>query len=548
MAAVLAADRDTRVADAAMQDNQREVVNLLKHKADVNAPQGDGATALHWAAYQNNVDLAQKLIHAGASVKAVTRLGAISPLLMACRNGSASMIDVLLAAGADANSPDEHGTTALMMAAASGNADAVRTLLNHRANVNARESVHGQTALMFAAALNRGAVVQVLMAHGADAALQTKVAKLERIRFDEAGNVIDPKKEAAEKAKAAPKDVAGGKDATVGVGAGAGAKPKDAAETKKPKREFATEMGGMTPLLFAARDGQRDAVSALVECGVNVNEVSGAEHISPLVMAIFNGHYDVAAYLLDHGADPNITTIQGLAPLYATVDVQWVPHGWSPWPITDQEKTTYLQLMKALLDHGANPNAKLLKKVWSRSLSQDGTWVDAAGATAFWRAAQATDVAAMQLLVSGGADPNVPTKAGVTPLMVASGLGWAANFSVNAPGSWMPAVKYCLDQGANPNAVDETGYTALHGSAFIGNNEMISFLVSKGAKANAKTKSGDTIADMANGPVAHSIPHPETVSLLESLGSVNSHNCRSDQCVVAPKEEKKAAVGAAAKP
>ncbi len=206
-------------------------------------------------------------------------------------------------------------------------------------------------------------------------------------------------------------------------------------------------------------------------------------------MAISNGHYDLAEYLLDHGAEPNIATVQGLTALYATIDVQWAPHGWSPWPITDQEKTNYLQLMKDLLSHGAHPNAQLLKKVWSRTLSQDGTWVDAAGATAFWRAAQATDVAAMRLLVSWGADPNLPTKAGVTPLMVASGLGWAANFSVNAPGSWMPAVGYCLDLGANPNAVDEEGYTALHRSAFVGNNEMISFLVAKGARTDAKNKS-----------------------------------------------------------
>jgi ankyrin repeat protein len=152
----------------------------------------------------------------------------------------------------------------------------------------------------------------------------------------------------------------------------------------------------------------------------------------------------------------------------------------------------------------------------------------------------------MRLLVAHGADPNIASKAGDTPLMVAAGLGWALNFSRNAPDSWMAAVKYCLELGADVNAVDTKGYTALHGVAFRGDNALIKFLVDKGAKVDAKTGKGDTVADMANGPIPHSIPHPDTVALLEKLGSANSHNCRSDQCVPATVEDKKPA--AAAKP
>jgi ankyrin repeat protein len=277
----------------------------------------------------------------------------------------------------------------------------------------------------------------------------------------------------------------------------------------------------------------------LIEAGADVNESGAGDKMSPLVMAIGNGHYDLAKFFLDHGADPNLASDIGLTALYATVDMQWAPYAWLPQPITAQEKVTYLDLMTALLDHGAKPNARLQRKVWFRTLAGDSSWVDTAGATAFWRAAQSDDLAAMRLLVARGADPKIPSTAGVTPLMVAAGLGWAPNFSRNAPDSWMAAVKYCVELGADVNGADTKGYTALHGVAFRGDNEMIGFLVEKGAKVDGKTKKGDTIADMANGPIAHSIPHPETVALLEKLGSANSHNCRSDQCVPPTLEDKK---------
>ena len=190
--------------DAVQNDDQAAVTALLKQKADVNAAQGDGTTALHWAAFNDNLDLAKTLLAAGANVKATTRDGAITPLMMACRNGSAPMIELLLKAGANPNSSTVTGTTALMMAASSGSADAVKVLLDHGANVNAADLAHGQTALMFAASLNRADTIKVLMAHGANAGMTSMVTKTQVVRFNPDGNIVlpdEPDKPGAAKGK-----------------------------------------------------------------------------------------------------------------------------------------------------------------------------------------------------------------------------------------------------------------------------------------------------------------------------------------------------------
>lgn len=581
---------DTRLADAAQQDDRAAVRDLLNQKADVNKAQGDGMTALHWAASNDDLELVQALLAAGADVKAETRLGAVTPLFMACKNGSASTIEALLKAGASASAPDAHGTTPLMIAAAAGGADAVRVLLEHGAEVNAKETSHDQTALMFAAAFNRGAAIKVLLAHGADAKMTSKAVDPGCgsvfdvngcVETDENGDPVDENGNPlpANKDKDKDKEKADGQPASPDAKPAAPDKttevadlqaqvqkltaevddlkkhPNDkrknskdaskvAAAKKKEKKERrgATVMGGMTALLFAARDGQMDAARALVEAGADVNDAGAGEKMTPIVLAITNGHYDLAKYLLDHGADVKLSSDSGLTALYATIDMQWAPYAWFPQPITAQEKISYLDLMKALLEHGADPNARLKKRAWFRALPDDSTWVDPAGATAFWRAAQSDDLAAMRLLVEHGANPWLATTAGDTPLMVAVGLGWALNFSRSAPDSWMAATKYCLDLDADVNAMDDKGFTALDGAAFRGDDEMIKFLVKSGAKVDVKSKKGDTVADFANGPFHHSIPHPETVALLEKLGSANSNNCRSDQCVPQIEEGKKAAL------
>jgi len=587
MAALVSAAGDTRLSEAAMQGNTETVRSLLKQRVDVDASQGDGTTALHWAAFRDDLEMAKMLIAAGANVKAETREGAITPLFMACTNGSATMIDLLLKSGADANSVKANGTTALMTASASGSADAVKALLDHGADVNAKESVHGQTALMFAAALNRDAVVKVLLAHKADANITTKVNPVTRVRFDQDGNIVEDRPGAGGRGAAAAPQAAATEAGGRGRGRGgrgqvssaeaqdkadeaadaaaataAAKKANDAAKAdldlfahslglkdgeylvakpkaragdvafRAPRRVGPEFTGGMTALLYAAREGHMDAVRALVEGGADINELSG-DKFTPLVMAITNGHLDMAMYLLQHGADPKPATVSGITALYGVIDVQWAPHAWFPQPTTEQEKVGYLDLMKALIDKGADVNAPIADKVWFRSFTNDYTWVDPAGATPFWRAAQSSDTAAMKLLVEHGADPKIATKAGDTPLHAAAGIGWAANWSVNAPVPLVDAVKYCVELGDDVNAVDNRGYTALHGAAYLGNADMINYLMSKGAKIDVKSKAGDSAADMANGPTRFGQPHPDAVALLEKLGSPNSHNCRSDQCVVA---------------
>ena len=590
MAVLLSAAGDTRLSDAAMQGDRDAFRSLLAQKVDVNAPQGDGTTALHWAAYKDDVEMAKLLLASGASVKAATRIGAITPLFMASKNGSAPMIEILLKAGADANATDEHGTTALMTAAASGSANSVKMLIDHGADVNAREGTHGQTALMFAAALNRDAAIRTLLEHGADPGITTKALKLPKPapRFDD-GNPVPEAKETKPAAAAPTKDSATDQKAaldalatSMGFKSAVYAAGKDDAPADlksmvqklsakvddiekrlpgdKPKtddgngsmfgiiRERGTlDMGGLTALLFAARDGHVEAAKALLEGGADINEVSASEKTSPLVMAAMNGHFDLAKLFVDWGADPNLSNTLGLTALYAALDLQWAPKGWFPAPGVGQEKVTYLDLTKSLLEAGANPNARITKKLWFRSFG-DHSWVDTAGATPFWRAASSSDVAAMRLLVDHGADPDIPTIHGTTPLMAAAGIGWGYHYSMNAPDSWMQAVKYCVQLGADVNAADDRGYTALHGAAYLGNHEMIAYLMERGADVKAVAKDKNTVADMANGPTRFGIPHPDTVALLEKLGSANSHNCRSDQCLVNPKEDKKAPAAEAKKP
>jgi len=498
--AVYAAAVDTRLVDAAMQADTDAVRALLKQKVDVNAAQGDGMSPLHWAAFKDNLEMAQLLLTAGAKVNAVTRIGAMTPMFMACTNGNPAMIELFIKAGADANTANTvNGSTPLMMAATSGNADAVKVLLDHGALVNAKENAHGQTALMFAAALDRGAAVKVLAEHGADLSAETKVDDLtNRPKYDEDGNLIPPKA-----------------DAKAGVAAA-------------PARGVAVAMGGMTALLFAARDGQLNAARAMVEAGANVNQVSGAEKTTPLVMALTNARFDVGKYLIDHGADPNIPNVYGLTALYAAIDAEYAPHSWAPAALTTNEQTTLLELMKHLLDHGANANAKLIKKLWYRPTSHGREWIRPEGSTAFWRAAMAADVDAMRLLVKYGADPTLASDDGDTPLMMAAGVGWIpGNFSQTAPdpNAWLNAVKYCIDElHLDVNAKDKNDYTALHGAAWRANHDVITYLVQKGARLDVPNKKGEYVSDMANGVEVNPggdlpLEKPETVALLVKLGA-----------------------------
>jgi ankyrin repeat protein len=548
------------VADAAMARDAATVRQLLRTGADANAAQGDGMTALHWAAMNGDAALTEMLLVAGANPRATTRLGGFTPLHLATQNGRASVVAPLVKGGAPVNARTSTGTTPLMLAAASGNADVVRQLAEAGADLNLVDGAHGQSALMFAAGLGRTEAVKMLVAKGADLALTSAVVDLSNVAVPEEtlqDSLRDQQR--AEQNRNAQNE-------------GAPARPAAPAASGVPGvtrpfkyNELIGKHGGLSAVHFASRQGAADVVRALVDGGADVNQVSAGDHTTPMLIAAINGHYDLVGYFLDQGADPNIASDAGMAPLYAVLNVEWAPKSFYPQPRAhQQQQTNYLDLMKRLLDKGADPNARIVRKIWYTQYNFDLLRVDDSGATPFWRAAYASDIEAMKLLVARGADPTIPTvkpaandrfrqggtrsadesrdHSGLPPvptggpdlpaLLAAAGAGYGEGFAGNAhrfaPTGMLAAVKYLIeDVGADPNLRDSDGNTALHAAASRGDNEMIKYLVSKGADVRLVNRGGQTTVDMANGPVQRTQPYPETIKLLESLGAKNNHKCVS---------------------
>jgi ankyrin repeat protein len=501
---------DTRLPDAAMNRDKEIVRSLLKQKLDVNTPQSDGTTALHWAAHWNDVEMARLLIQAGANARAATREGATA-LYLAAVNGNAVMIDMLTKAGANPNSTLAGGETVLMTAANSGNADAVRVLIKAGANVNAKESVKGETALMWAAAENHADVVKLLIENAADILACTHIDLVNSangfiITGPGVPNVPCDKGGKPQPRPTPPAQAAGGRG-------GRGGRP--------PGPPLGGSGGGaMTPFLFAVRANAMESVKVLIEAGSDVNQTM-ADGTSAMVIAIINGHYNLATFLLDDGADPNLADLRGRAALYAAVDMR--NYRWSELPKPPGDNVDPLDVIKTLLNRGAKPNMPLTNPIPYRGPSNfSNVFQSMVGATPFLRAAESGDVALMKLLVQHGADPNIKLSDGTTALMLASGIGRADGSTYEwSEAETLEAVRLCLQLGNDLHATNTAGLTALHGAAHRGSNEIVQFLVSKGAKLDAKDKEGRTPLAWAEGvPVIDQRPprpQPHTVALLQRL-------------------------------
>ena len=569
----------TDVADAVMKGDKTALRQLLRQKADVNAPQVDGATALHWAVYQDDVETADLLINAGAQIDVKNREG-ITPLHLASLYGNARMVDRLIKAGADVKQPGPAGETMVMLAARNGNPDAIKALVAAGADVNSREPIRGTTPLMWAAEQRHPAAVKVLLEAKADFSAKSGTAGLPRNYM--ANRVNSDRVQAANRIRAEagkagrtyddqlaidaangtivvrrigdfrpgvfgqpPAGGARGQAGRVGQGTASprtrGAQPAQAAQAAQAEEEEDTDVvvaglvgtggGGLTALVLAAREGDLECAKLLLESGADVNQPTEYGW-TPLLTATNNRHYKLAEYLIEHGADVNRANKGKWTPLYLATDNRNIEGGDFPVPKPDMD---HLEYIKFLLDHGGNPNLQAKDNTLTRTIFTM-QWFIEAGATPFIRAAQSSDLELLKLLLAHGADPFIKTDHGDTALTAASGVGWVDGVTYeHSPKENVETVKFLLGVGLDPNAANADGRTSLMVAAAKGRTEVIQLLVDHGAKLDTRDKgSRDTetlvskiaghtweALDYADGlvrfGVQSAIARPEAATLLRKL-------------------------------
>jgi uncharacterized protein len=517
------------VADAVMKGDKAALRALLQQKADVNAPQADGATALHWAVYRDDLDAVDLLIRAGASVDAANR-NRVTPTAMASMYGNAAIIDRLLKAGADAKQRGPNGETLLMYAARNGRADAIKLLVAAGADVNARENLRGTTALMWAAEQRHPEAVKALVELGAEVAARSGPAGLPRnymaprvntaaVRdaarrhaaaaaagrtyeqqleyeaaqgmkislgfrgtLNAAGGRVDNTQPAAAGQAASPSAPAAA-PATAAAAPAPAAPPADADDTDVIVAGLVgSGGGGLTPLIFAAREGDLPSAKVLLDAGADVNQTSEYAW-TPLLTATNNRHYQLGKYLIERGADANIANKGGWTPIYLATDNRNIEGGDYPVPKPDMD---HLEYIKFLLDHDADPNPRAKDNTLTRTIFTM-QWFYEAGATPFVRAAQSSDTALMQLLLDYGADPFAATDNGDTALTACAGIGWVEGVTYErSQKENVEAIRMLLDLGLDPNGANREGRTPLMGAALKGRNEVVQMLVDRGGRLDQR--------------------------------------------------------------
>ena len=444
-----------------------------KKTTNVNTPEPDGTTPLHWAVRADDTEAVRSLLRAGANANAANRYG-VTPLSLAASNANATILGMLLQAGADPKAALPGGQTILMTAARTGNPEAVKLLLTRGADPNASEANYGETALMWAASENHAAATRMLIEFGAKIDARSKTMQFPQDRFGLEG-----------------------------------------VTTVLPH-------GNWTALMYTARQGSLDAARALVEAGAALN-LADPDGATALVLALINGHYDTAALLAEKGADPNLADSAGMAALYAAVDMNTLGEVYGRPPRKFAERRSALDLIKVLLEHGANPNAQLKSPALFRAHTPgEGTLAE--GTTPLMRAAKNGDAAAMRLLLDRGADPELKQKNGATALMLAAGLGrglgvFAKDYATEA--EMAAGVQVLLDRGVDVNAPNNNGQTALHFAAQA-SDAIVKLLAAHGARLDAKDKNGRTPLDVALGggrgrAGAVVAPRQSTAALLRQL-------------------------------